>query len=207
MDRRLLKGAPHSLETSMNRHSLLPLVVRGGRLAAVLAALLVALSGLRAAEAQQRAASSRSAATAPAARTTPSGATVRTWKANGTTFRHENQRMHGKTVHWERATTGKSGTTRVRGKTWGSTYKGHEWQKDGKSLRKVTVEGSDGTRRGVFSVTDRKGTTRTTITGLPDGTTRRITSWRVGNTQMTDTRDYGADGKVVKRQRTGSRAR
>jgi hypothetical protein len=193
----------------MNRYSMSHLLAGRSHLAALLVALVVALAGLGAAEAQQRAASSRSAATSPAsaARTTASGATVRTWKANGTTFRTESQKMHGKTVHWERATTGKSGTTRVRGKTWGSTYKGHEWQKDGKNLRKVTVQGSDGSKRNVFSVTDRKGTKRTSITGLPDGTTRRITTWRVGNTQMTDTRDYGPDGKLVKRQRTGSKAR
>jgi hypothetical protein len=168
--------------------------VRAARTVAVLVALLVSLAGFQA-EAQR------------AARAKPKpGATTKTWTANGTTFTHTNQKMHGKTVHWERASTKKNGVTTLRGKTWGSPYKGHTWKSGDKTLRKVKVDGSDGTKREVFSVTDRKGTTRTTITGLPGGTTRRITSWKVGNTKMTDTRDYGADGKLVKRHRTGHKA-
>ncbi|HLU68443.1 MAG TPA: hypothetical protein VKZ63_19295 [Kofleriaceae bacterium] len=169
---------------------------RSARLAALLIGLFVALSGARV-EAQRAA---RAKAKAKPA------ATSRTWTANGTRFRHETQRMHGKVVHWERGTTGKSGVTKLRGKTWGSSYKGHEWKSGDKTLRKVTVNGSDGTKRKVFSVTNGKGTKRTTITGLPGGQTRRITRWQVGNTNMTDMRDYGADGKLTKRQRFGHKA-
>ena len=181
----------------MARNRLLHLVasVRAARTVAILVALLVSLAGFQA-EAQR--------AARTAAKPKPTGA--KTWTANGTQFRHENVKMHGKTVHWERAATKKNGVTTLRGKTWGSSYKGHSWKSGDKTLRKVKVDGSDGTKRNVFSVTDKKGTTRTTITGLPGGTSRRITTWKVGNTNMTDVRDYGADGKLTKRQRYGSKA-
>ena len=58
-----------------------------------------------------------------------------------------------------------------------------------------------------FSVTDAKGTKRTTITGLPGGITRRITTWKAGGALMTHTRDYDAKGKLVKQQRIANKAK
>lgn len=172
--------------------------VRLPRVAALFVALLIALSGYQA-EAQRAA---RGAKVKPSV----AGAKVKTWKANGTKFKHESLKMNGKTVHWERASTGKKGTTKVNGKTWGSSYKGNEWKSGNKMLRKVRVKGSDGSKREVFTVTEKNGTARKTIKGIPGVATRRITTWKVGNTQMTATRDYNASGKVISKQRTGSKA-
>lgn len=164
------------------------------RRAAAVAALLAASLWAQHADAGRKAA---------APRPTIAGARVKAWKAKGTRFEHETLRMHGNIVHWERRAAGAKGTTKVTGKTWGSSYKGHQWQSGGKTLRKVTVKGTDGSKRQVWSVTEKNGTTRQTITGLPGGITRRITTWTAGKTQMTATRDYDASGTLVKSERTG----
>lgn len=200
--------------TPVMQKSLIQLVAqrRVARAAAFLIALFVGLSGYQQAEAQ-RARPARAERVAPAraerapARARVQGAKVRSWKANGVEFQHETLRMNGKVVHWERRATRKSGTVSVRGKTWGSSYKGNEWQSGGKSFRKVTVKGTDGSRRRVFRVTEPNGTERTSIKGIPGVETRRITRWKLGNTVMTETRDFDAAGKLSSRARTGHKAK
>jgi hypothetical protein len=124
------------------------------RAAAIAVAALLALSA-RQADAGRRA--------APQPRV--AGAKVKAWKASGTRFEHETLRMHGNVIHWERRATGKKGTTKVTGETWGSRYKGHEWRSGGKTLRKVKIQGSDGSTRRVFQVTDRSGASRVYVDG------------------------------------------
>ena len=172
---------------------------RASHLAALFVGLLFALSGVQA-HAQRAARSAK-------AKPTVAGAKVKSWKANGTKFQHETLKMGGKVVHWERASTGKKGSTKINGKTWGSSYKGNQWKSGNKMLRKVRVKGTDGSKREVFSITEKSGTKRTTIKGIPGVATRRITTWKVGNTQMTSTRDYGKDGKVTAQSRSGQKAK
>lgn len=136
------------------------------------------------------------------------GSKVSKWKAKGTSFKHETLRRgkRGPVLHWQRSATKKNGTTNVVGKTWGTPFKGTEWKSGDKQLRKVTQKAADGTTRTVFSVTGAKGTTRTSIKGIPGIPTRRITSWTVGGTHMTAVRDLNANGKVVKSERRGHKA-
>ena len=183
------------------------------RTAAFLIAFLLGLSGYQQGQAQAQRARPARVQKAPArAKRAPvrariEGAKVKSWKANGVEFQHETLRMSGKVVHWERRARRKSGTVSVRGKTWGSSYKGSEWQSGGKSLRKVTVKGTDGSTRRIFRVTEPNGTERTSIKGIPGVETRRITRWKLGNTMMTETRDFDAAGTLTARSRTGHKAK
>lgn len=178
-------------------HHLAQLTRRPG--AALLIAVTLVLAGAQA-----------DAGRAPARKPTVAGAKPKAWKAGNTNFTHETLKdSGGNVIHWERTAKKagkKAGTTKVTGATWGSSYKGHEWERGNNAFRAITMAGSDGSKTKQFSVTNAKGTKKTTITGLPGGVTRRITAWKAGNTVMTHTRDYDASGKVIKQHRSGNKA-
>ena len=143
----------------------------------------------------------------PAARkATMAGASIKSWKQGNARFTHESLKGTGgrNVIHWERTSRKlgqRAGTFKVWGKTWGSAYKGHEWKQDGKSFRAVDMKGSDGSETKHFSVTDdATGTKKTTITGLPGGVTRKITTWKAGGALMTHTRDYVGKKLVSERK-------
>lgn len=163
--------------------------------AALLLAAAFVLAGARAAEAGR----------APARKATIAGAKIKGWKSGNTRFTHETLKgPGGKVIHFERTARKvgqRGGTTKVSGKTWGSSFKGHEWTSGGESFRAVDMKGSDGSNTKHFTVTDAKGTKRTTITGLPGGITRRITTWKAGGALMTHTRDYDASNKLVSQRK------
>lgn len=123
------------------------------RLTAAVIAALIALS------------SQQADAGRKAPKPTIAGAKTRGWKANGTRFEHETLKMHGNIVHWERRATGKSGVTAIRGKTWGSSFTGQERKRASETVREVSYRNPDGSARTVSTVTDKKGTVRTTIGG------------------------------------------
>jgi hypothetical protein len=159
---------------------------------AVLAFVAIAFSGADASA--QRAARART------------GVKTKTWKANGVKFRHK---THGNSkIGWERHATGKSGVTKISGKLWGSKIRGTEAKKNGVTTSKITATSKDGKARTTTTVTNKKGTERKSIEMKPEGVTRKITTWRVGNTRMQATRDYDSQsGALLKRQRTGYKAR
>lgn len=135
---------------------------------------------------------------------TIAGAKIKGWKAGNTRFTHESLKdAGGNVIHFERTARKvgqRGGTTKVSGKTWGSSYKGHEWTQGGASFRAIDMKGSDGSKTKHFSVTDAKGTKKTTITGLPGGVTRKITTWKAGGALMTHTRDYVGKKLVSQRK-------
>jgi hypothetical protein len=174
-------------------HPLVQVFTRRG--AALLLAAALVLAGAQAADAGRT----------PARKPTIAGAKLKSWKAGKTKFTHESLKdSGGNVIHWER-TARKSGqrggTTKVSGETWGSSFKGHEWNSGGESFRAIDMKGSDGSKTRHFSVTDAKGTRKTTITGLPGGITRKITTWKAGGALMTHTRDYDASNKLVSQKK------
>jgi hypothetical protein len=147
-------------------------------------------------------ASSASAQKARAAKSrTVNGVKVTKWKAGNTRFEH---RTHGNSkIGWERHTTGKSGVTKIHGKLWGSKVKGESASQGGKTLSLMTATGKNGQTRQTVTFKDTNGTVRKTIKMAPEGITRKITSWFMGGTKMTATRDYDSSGKLLKKSRTG----
>jgi hypothetical protein len=168
--------------------------------AALLRAAAFVLAGARAAEAGR----------AQARKATIAGAKIKSWKSGNTDFTHESLKDgRGNVIHFERTAKKvgqKGGTTKVSGKTWGSSFKGHEWSRGNLSFRAIAMKGADGSKTKHFTVTDAKGTRRTTITGLPGGVTRRITTWKAGGALMTHTRDY-VGSKLVAQQKTVNKAK
>ena len=168
-------------------------------IAFLLAAAFV-LAGARAADAGR----------APARKATIAGAKIKGWKAGNTRFTHETLKDGGgNVIHFERTAKKvgqRGGTTKVSGKTWGSSYKGHEWTKGGESFRAIDMVGSDGSKTKHFTVTEVNGTKKTTITGLPGGVTRKITTWKAGSALMTHTRDY-VGKKLVSQQKIVNKAK
>jgi len=119
------------------------------------------------------------------------------WTANGVRYTHETQRMHGKVVHWERTATMKDGSTKIVGKTWGSSYKGSE-QRDGNTrYRHVTVQGSDGTTRDVTSAHGDLGSSHTVIRGIPGIGTRTVRTTIVNGAPVTKTEDTDVAGNKL----------
>jgi hypothetical protein len=132
---------------------------------------------------------------------TVNGVRVTKWKARNTRFEH---RTHGNSkIGWERRATGKDGVTKISGKLWGNKIKGESASMGGKTLSILTATSKSGQTRNTVTLEKPNGTVHKTIKMSPEGITRKITSWFMGGTKMTSTRDYDSSGKLIKRTRTG----
>ncbi len=146
-----------------------------------------------------------------AAKTTvKNGVRTTQWEANGVRFKHK---TYGNSkIGWERHATakdaqGRDKVTVIKGKVWGNKIEGEEAHQGGQSLSWVKATAPDGTTRTTTTFRNVKGTERKGIDMSDKNRVRKITTWKVGATEMKDTRDYDkSTGKLLERKRTGTKA-
>ena len=140
------------------------------------------------------------------AKPTIAGAKVKTWKAKGTSFRHETLRSDGGSIiHWQRSATTRSGVTNFHGVTWGTKIRGTAHKANGLEFRTATRTHADGSNSYSISSVSPTGTKKSLVTTREGNL--KSTSWNLGNTRMTDTRRYNQQGELLGRTRRGQAIR